>query len=149
VTPGIAEHLDDEVGGAVHHLRLLREIVDRIDEAAQAHATQDTVEITAERAFRHGQDVEAAQPRRLLPLLERDLPAELADEAALAVPLANLAGDEQEVAAAHARDVICQRGSRLRQLDLELCETRLDPSRHLSALSGVRIARQDSAVAAR
>src|SRR5258708_33012098 len=65
VAPGIAEHLDDEGRGAGHPLRLLREIVDRVGEAAQAHATPDAVEIAAARTLRHGEVVEAATQHRL------------------------------------------------------------------------------------
>src|SRR5260370_35281698 len=54
VAPCIPEHLDDEGGGAVHHLRLRREIVDGVDEAAQAHARPDAGALAADRALRHG-----------------------------------------------------------------------------------------------
>src|SRR6185437_11822047 len=60
VAPGIAEQLHNEIGRAVRDLRLLREILDRVDEGAEAHAPQNAVEIAAQRIFHDGEDVEGA-----------------------------------------------------------------------------------------
>ena len=57
--------------------------------------------------------------------------------AALAVPLADLAGDEHEVARHRERDVIRQGRGRLRQLDAEFLEPRVDPSAHAVSLHAV------------
>src|SRR6185312_15288442 len=96
MAPGIAEHLDHQVGGAVDDLRLLGEARHGVDEAAEPDDTQDAVEIAVERASRLGEEVQAAEPRRRLAVLEAHLGAELADIAPLAVPLADLAGDEKQ-----------------------------------------------------
>src|SRR5258708_14991641 len=84
----VAQHLNHQVGGAVGDLRLLGEVGHAIDEGAQPHAAQDAVEIAAECGFCLGQDIEPAQPRCFLSVLEADLAAELAQEAAFTVPLA-------------------------------------------------------------
>lgn len=55
---------------------------------------------------------------RLLALFDVELAAELADEAALAVPLGELSGHEQKISGSHERHVVGAGRARLRQLDL-------------------------------
>src|SRR5665213_248120 len=135
MTPGIAQHLDHQVGAAVDDLRLLDEIRQRVDEAVDAQALLDAVEIAVERRLDMRQDIEAADARRRLAVGLRDGAAELADEARLAVPLRQLARDEEDIAAAGEgrpcrRHVIRLRPGRLGQLDLKLLQPRFDPSGH-------------------
>src|ERR1700733_12772577 len=94
----IMEHLDHEVGGAVHDQRLVGEFGRAIDETAQPHAACDTVEIAMERVPQMRQDVEAAEPRGKLSLFDIEFAAKLAKITALAVPLTNLAGNENQTA---------------------------------------------------
>src|SRR5690348_15248365 len=126
----ITENVDHQIGGAIDDLRLLREIRGAVDEATEPDATQEAIEIPVERAFGDGEQVEAAEPRRFLALLERDLLAELPEESPLAIPLADLARDEEKIAAAHERHVVRERRRRLRQLDPEFLQSVLDASRH-------------------
>src|SRR5215472_15062925 len=83
---GIAEDLDHQVGDAIGNLRLIGEIRHRIDEDIELDAALDAVEIAAQRRLDLGQDVETADPRRLLALLDAVFLAELADELEFAVP---------------------------------------------------------------
>src|SRR5258708_911722 len=73
--------------------------------------------------------------RRVLTVGDADRGAELADKAAFAVPLADLAGDEDEAAGNRERPVIGHRCGGLRQLDAELLEPRLDLSAHRPPLT--------------
>src|SRR3954463_12450577 len=80
------------------------------------------------------QDVQRAQPCRLAALVDADPGAELADVAALAVPLTDLPSDKDEVAGDSVRHVIGHWRGRFRQLDPELRQPRLDFSAHRRCL---------------
>src|SRR5204863_9359121 len=123
-------HLDHQIGGAVDHLRHVGEIGGAVDEAAEPQTAAYAVEIAAGRDLQVRDDVEGAETRRLLSVGDADRGAELADKAALAIPLADLAGDENEIARHRERHVIGEGRGRLRQFDAELLEPRLDLSAH-------------------
>src|SRR5579885_116926 len=125
----VAEHLDEEVGAAVDDVRLLHEIGRAVDEAVEAQAAADAVEI-AERRPRLRQKVEAAKPCCALPVCEGEAGAELADVAALTVPLADLTGDEQHVARTHEGHVVGQRYRRAGQFDFQLLQPCFDLASH-------------------
>ena len=91
VAPDVAEHLDHQIGSAVDDLRHVGELGRAVDEAAQLHDAAHPVEIAAAGDAQMGNDVERAQPRRVAAVGDGDAGAELADMAALAVPLADLA----------------------------------------------------------
>src|SRR5436305_3576184 len=130
VPPGVLEDLHQEVGGAVDHLGLCHEIRHGIDVAGDAHTAHDTVEIPVQLGPQQGHEIEGAQPGRLLPLIDSELTPELADEAALAVPLRELAGQVDQVAGAHRGDVVRPRLAGLRQLDPELFQALRDGAGH-------------------
>src|SRR5438094_6780269 len=133
MTAGIAEHLDHQIGGAVDHRRHVGESGGAVDEAAEPQTAAHAVEIAAGRDLQVRDDVEGAETRRLLSVGDADRGAELADKAALAIPLADLAGDENEIARHRERHVIGKGCGRLRQFDAELLEPRLDVSAHRPA----------------
>ena len=126
----IAEYLDHQIGAAVHDLRQLGEILGGIDEAPEAHASDDAVEIAGERVLEVREEIEPAEARGLLALLDRELTAELAHEAPLAHPYRQLARDEQQIAAPDEGHIVAGDLAGLRQLDADLSETCLDPTRH-------------------
>src|SRR5206468_4149680 len=119
MTAGIAEHLDHQIGGAVDHLRHVGEIGGAVDEPAEPQTAAYAVEIAAGRDLQVRDDVEGAETRRLLSVGDADRGAELASKAALAIPLADLAGDENEIARHRERHVIGEGRGRLRQFDAE------------------------------
>src|SRR5690348_18237729 len=106
---GIAEDLDHDIGGAIGDLRLLREVVGAMDEGTEPDAARDPVKIAIQGSFRMRKNVEGAELRRFLSVLEGNLAAELADKSQLAVPLTDLSGDEKEIAAAHEGHVVRDR----------------------------------------
>jgi len=122
VLAGLAEHRDHQVGGAVDDLRLVREVGRAGDEAAQPDDARDAVEIAAARRLELGQDIDGAQPRGLLPVLDGELGAELAEELPLAAFERDLAGDEDLLARHDPRHVVARRGRRFRQHDAEFLE---------------------------
>ncbi len=117
----LAEHLDHEVGGAVHHLRAVEEVRRAIDEAAEADDADDAVEI-ADRRLDLRDDVEAALRAALLAFLDRDPAAELAGHQAVG-PQRDLPRDGQQRTAAHVRHVIGDGRDGLGQDDAEFGET--------------------------
>src|SRR4051794_3387329 len=109
VPAGIAEHFDHQVGSAVDHLRHVGEVGRAIDEAAEPQATPNPVEIAAAGDAQLSQDIEGAEPRRRPALVNGNAAAELADMTALAIPDAELAGYEDEIAGHRERHVIGDR----------------------------------------
>src|SRR5712691_12783817 len=126
----IAKHCDHQVGGAVDHLRHVGELRGAVDKPADSQAAAHAVEIAAAGDPQMRQDVERAEPRCLPPVGDADSGAELPDKAKLAIPLADLTRDEDEIAGNRERNVIRHRRCRLRQFDAELVEPRLDLSAH-------------------
>ena len=63
------------------------EVGHRIDEAGDAQAARQPIQIAPQCCAQMGDQVEATKPRRLLPLFDVEFSAELADETAFAIPL--------------------------------------------------------------
>src|SRR5580700_8326716 len=126
----VAEDVDHQIGGAVHHFRAVGETGRRIDEAAEPHHLLDLVEI-AERSLDLGDQAYGAGPRRLLAVLDGHAGPELpgGDELAVATK-AKLAGDREQVAGAHIGHVIGDRLGRLLERDAERVELAFDGTGH-------------------
>ena len=67
VQPLVAEDFDHQLRGGIEHLGMVGKAGSGTDEAVQAQQLHDAVEI-AQRRLGLGQDVDGAEPRRLLPL---------------------------------------------------------------------------------
>ena len=130
VPPGIAEHLDHQIGGAVDHLRLLAVARHRIDEAAEPHAAHDLVEIAADRGLELRENVDGAEPRGLLRVFQRDFLADLTGELVLAVGVRHLAGDEHQRAGTLERHIVRRRRRRGRQFDVQVLQTCVNAAAH-------------------
>ena len=83
----IAEHAHEYIGAAVDDFGLIAKAGCGIDEAAQFDNPGNTVEIAARRGFDPGDQIEAAEPRRLAALLDREVGANLPQIGAFAIPL--------------------------------------------------------------
>ena len=121
VAARVAQNLDHQVRGAVHDRRKRRESGDGIDEAAEAHAFDDVVEI-ADGGLQLSEKIDGAEPRGLLADLRRDFRADLAlvRIGELAVDAeAELAGDDDQVAGPHERHVIRHGRCRRRKGDAQ------------------------------
>jgi len=125
----LAEDLDDEVGGAVHHLRLVAETGRRIDEAGELHHPLDAVEIT-ERCLGLGEDVDGAKPGGCPTILDPELGAEDADEFEAARTDRNLARNVQHAPTEDIGNVVCRRRRRRRQDDPKGLEAADDMAGH-------------------
>ena len=68
-----------------------------IDESSHPDATHDAIQVVLERRTKLGNQVEGAEPGRLLPFGYGKVPTQLPDETALAVPLRQLAGEKDQV----------------------------------------------------
>src|SRR5690606_5234981 len=101
----LAKHLHHEVGGPVHDLRLIPEVRRRVDKADELYELDDALQIT-ERGAGLGEDVDGAQARRLLAVLEANPGAELALAGQPARTHGQLAGYIEVAAARHRGDVV-------------------------------------------
>ena len=113
----IAQSLDHQVGGAVHDGGEGREGRHRIDEAAEADAAHDLVEI-ADGGLELGEQVDGAQARRFLADFGRDFRTELAlvGIGELAVEAeAELPGNDDQVSGPNEWDIIRNRCGRRRR----------------------------------
>ena len=128
VAAGLAEHLHCEVGGAVHHPRVLGELGRRGDEAAEAHHPAHPVQVAAAGRAELRQDVDEAEPRSGLPFLHRHGGAELAGVSDAAVAQRYLPGHHHEAVLHGEGDVVGQRRRRLRQVYAEFAQPRFDAS---------------------
>src|SRR3569833_1353508 len=126
----VAEHLDHQVGGAVHDFRAVQKIRRGIDEAAEPDHPHLVVEI-ADGGLDLNQQVDRTSPRRRLALLDADARAELAPCYQLPVGIvADLAGDGEDIAGPHERYVIGDRGEGRMKRDSETREFPFDFSCH-------------------
>src|SRR4029077_6432386 len=91
-------------------------------------------EIAAAGGLEVGEDVERANPRRLLAIRYADLTAELADIFCLAAPEGDLARHHDDIAADRIGHVVCHRRGRLRQFDTEFPKPRVDFPAHCPRL---------------
>src|SRR5262249_60651398 len=105
-----------------------------VAEGAERDATENAGETAAQAALGLRENVERAELRGLLSLLERDIAAELPNEPPLAVPLADLPGDEQEIAAACEWHIVRDRRRRLRQRQSQLLQSVFDLAGHARLL---------------
>src|SRR5262245_48848030 len=136
VVTGVAKKIYEQVGGTIHDLRLANEVGGGVHIAREAYGLHKSIQIAVQGEAQVGKQVQGAQSGRLLPLRNAELPPELADESALAVPLRELPGQKHQVARAHERRVVRAWLARLRQLDPQLCQARLNPSHHCPHLIG-------------
>ena len=73
----LAEDGGEEIGAAVDHVRVVGEIVGRVDEAEQLDHLRDPAEIAG--GFgEHGEHVEPGEPRMFVGLIRRHVHADLA-----------------------------------------------------------------------
>src|SRR5262245_40416814 len=106
------------------------EIGRRVDVASQTHAPGDTVEIAFERLTQVRDEVERAETCSLLAGARIEVAPELADEAPLAVPLRELAGEVDEAPGPDERHVVRAGGAWPGQLDLQLGQTLINVLGH-------------------
>src|SRR6185503_20567880 len=92
MAPRLAKDIHEQVGRSIHHLRLADEVGRRVHIAREPHSPNDSIQIPLYRDAQVCQEIQRAEPCRLLPLGNPELPAKLPDEAALAVPLRELPG---------------------------------------------------------
>ena len=130
MAPGVAEHRDRQVGRAIHHQGMLSELGRRSDEAAEADNPLHPVEVAAAGRLQMHQDIDEAQPRGFLRLLDRNAPADLAGDRDLAVDRRHLAGDDDQVAGDDVGHIVRDRRHRPRQGDAEFRQFRLDLTGH-------------------
>src|SRR4029079_7553613 len=74
MAPLLPEHFDDQLGGAVDDFGMVDIALDGVHIAVKTQALDDAIEV-AEGGFRLGENIERAQPRRILPLFEIEVGA--------------------------------------------------------------------------
>src|SRR5204863_9449823 len=129
------------VGCAVDDLRNVRVGWRAVHKTAEPQATGDAIQRTAAGEAKSCDQIKPADPRRLLRFGKVVIGTDLADEADVAVPLADLAGEIDQLAVAAERYEIRDRRRHVRKLNSELRKPavgRFDDRRrgHRSTLSG-------------
>src|SRR6266545_1560028 len=125
VAAGLAEHLAEQLAGAVDHLGVVGEAGLGGDEAGDLDHAADPAEV-AQLGLERGQHVDGAHPGGGGALVDAQaVGAEPAGPLRLPADQRHLAGDVEQVAGADAGDVRGHRRGRLGQLDAELAEALL------------------------
>ena len=122
---GFAEHLDEQVGGAVDDGRVLGEVGGRRHVAAHAHDAGDAID-RPQGGAGGGEPVEGALTREGVALLDGHVDPAVAGRERYTRRHGDLAGDGQQVAVQPGGDVRPGGSGRLRQLDSQLLQTFLD-----------------------
>src|SRR5690606_6950428 len=117
----VAEDLDHQVRAAVDDGGDGLEVAGGLDEAAQLDHADDALEVAVEGGRHLGQQVDAAHARRGLGLFRGDVGADRALDPARGV-VGQLAGDVDQVPAAHEGHVVGHRRGGGGQLDAEFGE---------------------------
>ena len=115
MTARFSEDFDEQIGCAVDDLRVEKEVRGGVHKSADIHKSNEPVHIAIDSGVHLGDHVQSAKASRLLTVFDLELTAEFTDEAPLAIPLRNLAGDEDEVPRSNKRDVSKLRGCQLGQ----------------------------------
>jgi hypothetical protein len=115
----LAEHLDQEVRGAVHHPGRFGEAGGAVDVADEADGALDAAEI-ADDGLGHGEVVQGAQPSRLVALLDGEVRAELSPVNEIVLDLADGAREVEGLADEDAGNVVGHRVGDGGQLKAEI-----------------------------
>jgi hypothetical protein len=130
----LAEDVEHQLGSTVDDERNSSEVRMAIDEAAKPDAVVDDVEVGIAGLMKRGKQIEAADARGRPAGFHVVLDAELADEADLAVPFADLAGKEDHIAGTAPGPKSGDRRRHLRKLDAKLAQACGEPpSPHASS----------------
>lgn len=124
--PCLAEDLHDKIGSTVYHLRVVEEVLRRIHVTRQAHTARDATEISVARGFEVRKHIHRREPGRLLPLVDRQLAAELANKAANSILNWYLAGKENQVVHHNGADVVARGLGLRRNVDAKRCQACVD-----------------------
>ena len=127
---GIAEGGDHQVRRAVDDGRLLREIGCRGNEAAELDHTHHAVQIAVAGRLDLGDQVDRADLRLLVAILDGGVVAEMACRGQLAVDKGHLAGDIDHVAALDPRNIVGGRSRCVRNSDAHFIEAGFDGAGH-------------------
>ena len=109
---------------------MVAEVGGGVDHAEELHDALHPVQIAARRSPHLGDQVEGADLRRRLPVLDRRIGAKLAFQK-LRPGVRDLTGDEHEVAGLHRRHIIRRRGGRVGEFEAKLRKAGVDLSGHV------------------
>src|SRR4051812_25642356 len=109
---------------------MLEEIGWTVHETTQAYAALDAVEVAAARGLELREQIDCAQTRRSLSVLDADITADFTDVLHLARLAGNLARHIGDIADYDEWDVVSGRGTGRRQCDSQFVQTLLDLRRH-------------------
>src|SRR5436305_15258387 len=114
---------------------MVDELRRRIHESRDANALNHPVEIASSGDAQVSEQVQGTQARRLPPFVDAEVPAHLADESTFAIPLAQLARQEDEIPGSNERHVVRARRARRGKLDPLISNARFDDTGHRSSVS--------------
>ena len=112
MSASIAKDFDEEIGCTVDDDRVLAEISDAVHKPAHFHNPADPVQIAIKGGLRLRDDIQSANPRRLLCIFDGLVVTDLADVQQVAVPEGHLARDVECVVLECVRHIV--RGGRRR-----------------------------------
>lgn len=115
----------NQVGSAVDHGRMVDEFGGSVNESIQSDASLDAFQI-AERSLGLRQDVDGAEAGRLLPMLDREVGAELAPDRNCALFHRQLSGHEQQLSRERKWRIIRGGRGRVRQRDAKFGQAAFD-----------------------
>lgn len=128
----VFEHVAEQVGGAIQHVRVAAITRRAVDQAFDAHNLANFFEI-AGRGLQLGDPVQAGEAGGLIALFIADFRAQAAGKVEDAIASGGLPRRHDEIARAHPGLVIGDAGPRLGKCQAELCKVFQGCHNHLRA----------------
>src|SRR5947209_1994295 len=126
----VAEHLHDEIRGAISDLGVLGELRNGVHEHPESHTASDPIEISVHRRLELGQCVDRAQSGGGAAILEGQVFADDADKFQTLLAKGDLTRDENQISGYDKRHITRDRRGWRRQPYAKLRESVVDRSRH-------------------
>ena len=126
VSAGIAEDLDQKVGGAVDDLRRVLEIGRTGDKAEKLDGAHDTVQVAVTGIAQLGNQIKPAKAGCLIAFFNAEGVAEMTDKLGLSVGKRGLPGNEHQISRDDEGNIIGDGCRALRQFNSEFGEARLN-----------------------
>src|SRR4029079_17744982 len=132
MAPLLPEHFDDQLGGAVDDFGMVGIALDRVHIAVETQALDDAIEV-AEGGFSLGENIERAEPRGVLALVEIEVVAKRAGHGEATAFEGQLSRYEKLAVEVKIGHVIGHGRGDLGQHQVESLQPRFDLTRHAAS----------------